>query len=256
MLQAHSFLWHYLWLAPAVLQLAVALLLWRRGMHRQFPVFCCYLLFGVVETAILYGFDVSSTVSPQAWWFAYCAFLMAESVLKLAVIAELLRHLLQHWSALARMMRSLVGAVGVALVFFATVAAALREPNRTPWLIWAAHGLSQSFYIVLAGLIVSVLLLSVYFNVKWDKITFGIALGFGVYWCEHLAAWAVTAGRALDGESAAKFDMANMATYHLTVLIWLYYALATETVSEPSAGELPDHRLDVWNRELERLLQS
>ena len=39
MLQAHSLLWHYLWVAPNLLLLLLALRMWRRHLHKQHPVF-------------------------------------------------------------------------------------------------------------------------------------------------------------------------------------------------------------------------
>jgi hypothetical protein len=47
-----------------------------------------------------------------------------------------------------------------------------------------------------------------------------------------------------------------MAANHVSVLIWFYYLLAPEKITTTSAVPLPEHNLEVWNRELERLLQQ
>ena len=52
------------------------------------------------------------------------------------------------------------------------------------------------------------------------------------------------------------FDFLNMATYHLSVLIWLYYVLVPQKAGTKSEVPLPENNLAVWNRELERLLQQ
>ena len=101
MLQAHSLLWHYLWLAPHVLQVALAILLWRRGLHRLFPVFFAYTIFEAIEEFILYAMDVLPSVGGEAWWFAFCVGLVIEGALKLGVIGELFFHLLRPGPALA-----------------------------------------------------------------------------------------------------------------------------------------------------------
>jgi len=46
-MRAHSFLWHYLWIAPHALQFIVASVMLRRGLWREFPVFFAYTLFTV-----------------------------------------------------------------------------------------------------------------------------------------------------------------------------------------------------------------
>ena len=254
MLQAHSFLWHYLWLGPHILQLALALLLWRRGVHRQLPFFFAYLIFEAIEEFILYGLDLSSSVSIEVWWWTFWAGLILEGLLKFGVIAELLSRLLQAWPALAKFGRNFIRGVGAALVLIATLAAAFITPDNNHWVISGAHILRQTIYITQAGLVLSIFLLAAYFHVAWDRTTFGIASAFGIAWCQHLAFWALMAGGEFMTSRDA-LDMGNMATYQLAVLIWFYYFLVPEKAPAHSAVILPEHNLDIWNRELERFLQ-
>jgi hypothetical protein len=46
MFEPHSLLWHYLYAAPNVLLLLLAVIIYRRALHREFPVF---LIFAVVQ---------------------------------------------------------------------------------------------------------------------------------------------------------------------------------------------------------------
>ena len=45
-----------------------------------------------------------------------------------------------------------------------------------------------------------------------------------------------------------------MATYHVCVLIWFYYLLVPQKIPAKPVVPLPENNLDVWNRELERLV--
>lgn len=254
MLQAHSFLWHYFWLAPHILQLALALLLWRRGVHRQLPFFFAYLIFEAIEEFILYGLDISPSISVEVWWRAFWAGLILEGLLKFAVIGELLSRLLQPWPALAKFGSNFIRSVGATLILLAALAAAFVTPDNNHWVISGAHILRQTLYLTQAGLILSIFLLAAYFHVAWDRISFGIALAFGLVWCQHLADWALTAGGTFMS-SRDTLDMVNMVTYQLAVLIWFYYFLVPEKVSVHSVVILSEHNLDIWNRELERFLQ-
>jgi hypothetical protein len=256
MLRAHSILWHYLWLAPETLQLGLAVILIRRGLHRLFPVFLAYLLYEAIEEYILYGMDILPSITWQAFWWAFCIGLVIEGLLKFAVVGELFSRIAGSWPAVARLGNRLVSRAGAVLVLLATLAAAFAPvDNPQHAIISRAHGLEQTIYIIESGLILFLFLFATYFRLSWDRRTFGILLGFGILSCEHLASWAVMAnGFLVDKRNV--LDMLNMATYHACVLIWFYYLLIPEKRPTTSAEPLPEHNLAVWNRELERLLQQ
>lgn len=256
MLQAHSFLWHYLWLAPHFLQLCLAVLLWRRGLHKIFPVFVFYLIFEAFEEFTLYAMDVAPSISARVWWSAFCVGLIIEGITRFALVGELAFHLLGPWPALAKLGNRLLRGAGVVLVLLAALAAAYAPIDNPQTAISSrAHILEQTLYIVLAGLILLLFLLAAYFKLTWKNSAFGIALGLGVLSCEHLSAWAVMANGGLP-DKRYLLDMLNTATYHLCVLIWFYYLLVPQKSVTRSAVSLPENNLAIWNRELERLLQQ
>src|SRR6202166_1523379 len=261
MLQPHSLLWHYLWLAPNVLQAALAVLLWYRGLQRQFPVFVGYLIFGAIEQFTLYGMDVAPSVSAEAYWSASWVGLIVEAMLIVAVIGELSFQLLQGRPAIARIGSRLISGAGAVFVWLAVLAAAFsRVFHRPPPLIshadllmFRAYVIMQSSYLIDFGLVLALFLFASHFGLRWNHRGFGIALGFGIVWCEHLATWALIAsGTLLD----KRLDFLNMATYHACVLMWFYFLLVPEKSATTSAVSLPENNLDIWNRELERLLQQ
>jgi hypothetical protein len=261
MLQPHSLLWHYLWLAPNVLQAALAGLLWRRGLQRQFPVFFLYLIFGAIEQFTLYGMDVLPSVSEEAYWSTSWVGLTLEAILVVGVIGELFFRLLQGRPAIAKVGSRLISAAGAILVLLAVVAAAYAPvfhrqtafTSRADALMFRAYVIMQSSYMIDCGLVLVMFLFAAHYRLSWKHRTFGIALGFGIVWCEHLAAWAMIAsGSLLD----KRLDFLNMATYHLCVLIWFYFLLVPQKVAATSAVSLPENNLDIWNRELERLLHQ
>jgi hypothetical protein len=256
MLQAHSFLWHYLWLAPHVLQTALAIFLWRRGFHKRFPVFFAYLIFEALEEFVLYGMDVSPSVSGEQFWRVFCIGLIVEGILKCGVIGELFYHLLLPRPVLAKVGSRFISGVGAFLVLVATLAAAYAPMDHPIYLVmYRAHILLQSLYIVQSGLILFLFLFASHFKLAWNHQAFGIAFGFGIVFCQHMGAWAVIAtGTWVDSRRLVEFM--NMATYHFCVLIWFYYLLIPQESATTSAVSLPENNLAVWNRELERLLQQ
>lgn len=255
MLQAHSLLWHYLWLAPDVLQLVLAAVLYRRGLHQKFPVFFFYTIYEATESFTLYALDLSPSVSASTYWGFFGAGVIVGGIVKIAVIGEILRYLLRSWPALAKTGNRLLTSTGAVLTLVAAIAAAYTTPDNPHTIIGGAQVLQQTLYIIQAGLILFVFLLATYFRLAWDRAAFGIALGFAVVFSQHLACWAVIAGmRTVD--NAALLTFLNMATYHFCVLIWCYYLLVPVKRSTTSAVSLPENNLAIWNRELERLLQQ
>jgi hypothetical protein len=277
MLQAHSFLWHYLWVAPNALALILAAAIVRRGLHKQYPFFAAYLFVAGLKELCLYGFDLSPRISGNLWWGTFWTGTIVEGLVKFFVVAELLQHLLHPWPSIARMGRNIVSGSGVFFVLVAALSAAYAAPDKSPWFIGGAHILFETLYLTLAGLIISIFLLCTFFKIPWSRRAFGIALGFGVMWCEHLGLWALVAGGVV--RNRVWIDFANMATYHVAVLIWFYYLLVPEksasneardkdkrppqppSVDPPSplsGGSPEDHHeaLEDWNRELERLIHQ
>jgi hypothetical protein len=254
MLQAHSFLWHYFWAAPNVLLLALACLLWRRGLGKKFPAFVAYAAVSAIGQLAIYAADLIPSVSPANFWRVDWASLLVEGPLKFVVVGEIFANVLEDYSSLARVGRFLISCAGVVLVLVAALAAAYTPPDGMFGIVSGAHLLEQTIYLILSGLLVFIFLFSSYFRLSFSHRVFGIALGLGVSACVHLSTWAVMAsGRLPDKRDL--LDFLNMATYHVCVLIWFYYLLVPQTVAAKPTSSLPDHNLDVWNRELERLLK-
>ena len=255
MLRAHSFLWYYGWIAPNVLALALAFWLWRRGLHRKYPFFVAFAATSAVTQLILFVADIAPAVSGPTWWRIFWADQIVQGILKFALIGEIFSHVFSAYSSVAKVSRFLIRAVGAVLILGATFAAASAPQDGRFGIISGAHFLDQTIYLVETGLLASMFLSSAYFQLRPARPVFGIALGLSISACVHLATWAIFANAGLPNSTRIFFDLVNMGTYHLCVLIWFYYLLVPRKVSAKSPIPLPENNLAVWNRELERLLQ-
>jgi hypothetical protein len=122
-------------------------------------------------------------------------------------------------------------------------------------MIAGGHVLEQTIYIVECGLILFLFALVAYFKLTWSRSSFGIALGLGISACVHLATWALAANGNFSAQYRTLLDFVHMAAYHVCVLIWFYYILGPQKSTTKSPVTMPEHNLELWNRELERLLQ-
>jgi hypothetical protein len=256
MLQAHSLLWHYLWVAPNFFLLVLAALLWRRKLYKQFPVFQIFAVVLAVEQLTLYVADILPSVSPATWWRAFWVGLLIEALVKFALIGEIFAHVFGRYDSLANLGKRVIRGFGVALVMGAAVAAAYAPIDNPRYsFISHTHILDQAIYMIECGLLLFIFLFAAYFRLAWNNASFGIALGLGVSACVHLGTWAVMANGGMM-EKRHLLDFLNMVTYHACVLIWFYYLLVPQKSAVTSAVSLPENSLAIWNRELERLLQQ
>ncbi|MBZ5685657.1 MAG: hypothetical protein LAP86_11540 [Acidobacteriia bacterium] len=256
MLQAHSFLWNYLWVAPNLLLLAVGFLIWKRGISREVPAFLAFTILGALGDLAVFGADVAPFISAENYWRIEWARLLIESLLKFLVIGEIFSRVFTRYPSISRVSRIAVSVFGAVLVLMAGLIAGFAHGDSTRLLISGDHLLEQTVFVIESGLILFLFLFAAYFRLSWDRLSFGILLGFGISSCVHLSAWAIIANASPSERARTLFAFLNMGTYHLCVLMWLYYVLVPQKVVRKSVVPLPENNLAVWNRELERLLQQ
>jgi hypothetical protein len=256
MLQAHSFLWNYLWVAPNVYLFILALLLCKRGFVRVSPAFLAFAFVSALAEIAAFLADVIPSVSPENFWRVIWVGLLTESLLKFLILGEVFSRVFAPYGSIARTGKRLVGGFGGLLVLVSGVVAGFGQGDNINVIVSGAHLLEQTVFIIESGLIIFLFLFAAYFRLEWDRLSFGILLGLGISSCEHLATWAIIANASPSEHVRTLFAFLNMATYHLSVLIWVFYLLVPGRVVEKSAVPLPENNLAVWNRELERLLQQ
>jgi len=256
MLQAHSFLWHYLWVAPNVLLLLLALCVWQFRPRQRYTLFLVFAATSAIEQLVVYAADVLPMVSAGTFWRIFWAGLAVEGLLKFALVGDIFSQVFNQYRSVARLGTLLIRAVGIILVLTAAVAAAYAPKDSPFGVVSGAHLLEQTIYFIESGVLVFIFLFAAYFRISMVRPIFGISLGLGISACVHLATWGVVANGVLPPTERSILDFLNMATYHACVLIWFYYLLVPGKLATQDAG-LPqsDNNLEVWNRELERLLQ-
>jgi hypothetical protein len=260
MLQAHSLLWSYLWVAPNLFLLVLSLVVWKKGLQAWVPAFAAFGLVSALTELSLFAADLIPSIGPREFWIADSFGLVIEGLVKFILIGEVFAFILRPYASLAKLGRYMVRWGGVVAVMVAAVAAAFTPKDGLFSVVASAHLLQQSIFIIESGLLVLVLGTAFYFHLSLDRPTFGLTLGLGISSCVHLGTWAVMASGGLPGKRDL-LDMLNMATYHVCVMLWIYYlvfAKAEDTTRAPRPGTPAplDSNLDGWNRELERLLHQ
>jgi len=148
MLQPHSVLWHYLWVGPHVLQALLAVLLWRRGTYKRFPLFFAYIGYEAFEGLTLWVLDVLPGISPRNYWLAFCAGSVVEGLLKFAFALEVFLQLVHSRPALAARNKQLFRCVAMMLAALAALAA-MHAPVAHDFPLGSyARILGQTMYLI------------------------------------------------------------------------------------------------------------
>lgn len=256
MLQAHSFLWNYLWVAPNLYLIALGVLMCRRGLLRQVPCLVAFSLLPPTMDLVRFVLDVAPWASADAYWIFGWVAIIVESLLKFLVIGEAFSRVLQLYPSLARLGKLLISGCGAGLVLLASLAAALSQDPNQSHLVAGFQVLAQTEYIVQFGLTVFVFLFVAHFKLTWDRLSFGVLQGFGLASCMFLGTWAIAVNTNLSNQGRTLLDFLNFATFHFYVVLWYYYVLIPGKERPRIAVPIPAHNLELWNRELERLLQQ
>jgi hypothetical protein len=245
----HSFLWHYLWIAPHALQIIIAIVMIRRRLFREFPVFLSYTIFQIVQEGTLFVLDHSPAVSGYQYLCVYWVGLAISIALRFAVISEIFSSVFTNYPGLKELSHVLFRWATVVLLLIAIVVAVHAPADGSVPIVSGIHVLDRAVAVMQSGLLLLLVGFSSYFGLSWRSFTYGIAIGLAIFSSVDLATEAIRTGPV----AGYVFDFVTMATYHCCVMIWLVYLLVPET-GKRQVKELPESNLEQWNAELQRLL--
>src|ERR1700760_2624017 len=95
----HSFLWHYLWLAPHAFQVVIFVVMIRRRLYREFPVFFAYLLYEAIQGFVLFVLDHLSSVTASQYWTVNWIGSFGSIALRFGLIWEIFSHVFRPYPA-------------------------------------------------------------------------------------------------------------------------------------------------------------
>lgn len=225
-----------LWCAQPLLQLGVAVILWRRSLHKQFPVFFLFLLAQVADFAIIFPCLLAARYGLYFWLFWICE--AVNAVLGFKVIHEIFLDVFRPYHTLKDLGTLLFKWAGVVMLLVSVVVAFSNSLDRSP-LVHAITTLQRSVRVVQFGLILFLMLFARFLGVSRKQISFGISLGFGLFAGVELLLYALNSGGFV---TEAALNLINMATYNLAILVWLGYSLSRKAVRIAAVNQLQTRR--------------
>jgi hypothetical protein len=225
-----------LWCAQPILQSALAVILWRRKLHKQFPVFFIFLLTQVANFAVIFPIWLTGNYS-----FYFAPFWLGEAinaVVGFKVIHEIFIDVFRPYHTLKDLGTLLFKWAGVVMLLVSVVVAFSNSFDQSP-LIHALTTLQRSVRIVQLGLILFLLLFSRFLGVSRKQISFGISLGFGLFAGAELMMYALNSGGYVK---QSQMDQINMMAYLVAVSIWLGYSVSRQAVRAAGLNPLQTQR--------------
>jgi hypothetical protein len=232
----------YLWCAQPVLESAVALVLWKRKLHKQFPVFFSFLLTQIAIFAAT--FPLFGRADMYLWYFwLYWIGEAVGAILGFKVIHEIFLDVFRPYHSLKDLGTPIFKWAGVVMLLVSVVVAASNSFGRDP-VTQAVTTLDRSVYVVQVGLILFLVIFSRFLGVSRRQLSFGIALGCGSFAGAELLLLAMYTGKFI-GHS--RLDALNMLSFDLSLAIWLTYSIFAKAVREVSVNPLRTQR---WEHSL------
>lgn len=213
-------LYYMLWIAHPVFQTAIAILMFRRGQHRQFRYFFAYIVTQVVVFAVVF---------PSSFYNYYAFFYFAwigtalSVALGFQVIHEAFLDVFRPFHTLRDLGTVLFKWAGLVMLLVAGVVSISTSSSDTaPW-IQAIMTAQRCVRIIQVGMVLFLLFFARFLGVSRRQHSFGIALGFGAFATVELALIASWTGNHLGNVG---MNLMNMFAYNAVLLVWLGYMAA------------------------------
>ena len=230
-----------LWCAHPVLQSILAILMWRRGLYKQFRVFFSYVL---TQVGIFCATFPLWRLGNYEWFFwTYWLGAAISAVLSFKIIHEIFLDVFRPYHSLKDLGTIVFRWAGTVMLMVAAVVAFSSSPNHDP-IVHAVTTLQRSVRFVQFGLIVFLLLFSRYLGVSRRNYSFGMAAGFGLFAGTELLLLALNSGGMMHQSSV---NLVDTIAYNSGILIWVGYAQFSRL-----AKEVPEHHFqtDRWEESL------
>jgi hypothetical protein len=231
-----------LWSAHPVLQLSVAAVMFKRKLHRQFPVFFAYIIFQALMFFVL--FPIYKWGDYPEYFYTYWISSGVSLVLGFMIIHEIFLDVFHPYHTLRDLGSVLFRWAALVMLLVAGVIAASSPAGAQGPLVEAIVTVERCVRVIQCGLILFLLVFSKYLGVSWRQHSFGIALGFGGFAGVELTMLALNAS---SHASEVSVNLANLIGYNLAIATWFTYMLLKSPARQNVANLLMSQR---WEQSL------
>jgi len=252
MMNWFSLVSYYLWVAPHVLLIPVAIILLKRRLYTKFPIFTVYVCHELAEFVVLFAISHLGHNQGVLYVRAFLSTLAISTALRFGVIQEIFNNVFREEKQSEAVARLSLRWATVALVTIAVLCSIFASGQTSGTLIAGAAWVERAVAMVQCGLVLFLFLFSGLLGVSLQSYAFGMALGFGILSSVELANWAMHT-HELSVSAAQVLNLLPTGGYHIAVVVWLAYLLVPARTIVQTI-ELPVTQVEEWNLELKRFL--
>jgi hypothetical protein len=219
------YLFNYLlwWLTP-VLMAVIAVAMYRRKLHRDFPYFFNYVLFQILSFAI--EFPLRNWVN---WYYISWTLTALSVVVSFAVLLEIFKDAFRPYEALRDLSVILIRWCLLVVLLVTGMWAVTSWHGNDPDSITSAILLvSRCVRMMQCGMVLFMLLFSEYLGISRRNLVFGVSIGFGFYAAVNMLLMTAASHHTILG--GRTINTINSLAYVTAMLIWLAYTVLPSTV--------------------------
>ncbi|MGE0404780.1 MAG: hypothetical protein AB7O65_00660 [Candidatus Korobacteraceae bacterium] len=242
------------WFSAPIFHLVLAIIMRRKRLDLEFPMFFRYLVFKVCRSVLLFATrELSPGPEYVAYFFLYWLSEVVEIVLSLAVVYELFYNTFGRYEALKKVIPLFFHWATGILILMSTVAVASSPAGDASRLMVGVLSLKQGATIVELGLLLLLFSAANFFQVSWKHYVFGIAMGFALH--ASVEVIAVTFRVRLGMIAQSGWNFVNGAAYHCAIVIWIVHLLSRARTHDMEI-DIPQSNLEEWNTTLRGMMRQ
>jgi len=234
---------YILWCITPVIMTAIAVSMYRRRLHREFPFFFNYAVFQVLTFAVEFPFRNSVN-----YYYVYWTCSALTLVVTFAVFQEIFKDAFRPYEALRDLSVILFRWCALVVLLVAGMWAI------TSWKADQIDNITNGIYLVdrsirmmQCGLVFFMLLFSEYLGISRRNVVFGVAVGFGFFAAINMLVMTALSNYTVITRS--NLNRINSAAYLVSGLVWLAYTALP--AKERSAVKVTATASQKWDYALE-----
>ncbi|HZQ20106.1 MAG TPA: hypothetical protein VFA90_15415 [Terriglobales bacterium] len=208
-----------LWVVQPILVSAVAVVMYRRRLHKEFPFFFAFL---VAQVAVfLVQFSTCHFASYHVYFITYWITTAIILIFDFKIIHEIFLDIFRPYHALKDLGTVLFKWAALIMVLVSAVLISTNPAWHDP-IGRSIQVLQRCVRVIQCGMVLFLLAFCKHLNVSWRRQSFGIAWGFGLFAATYLVTNALFSGSHVSNEFA---DLLNTGSFDVAICVWLAYSV-------------------------------